>query len=200
MDYYKKYNDNIISIDLLNNKIKIGDKLPPEVEEGNIEYKLKIDPDSEDRKHSLSAQLVWRMYEGKRLYNTICAYYIIGIYDDGTYGNLDIKSINYSIKNLKKIGNLANAKINNIKMSIINNSYIAICKITEIDLIKNKKEVNVLFVGNSGVGKSSIIGSLCYNKKNKINKYDNDKEFIINDVIFIPDIGTIVSGILRSSQ
>lgn len=40
-----------------------GTSLPPEVEEGNVEYKLKLLPGNDQRKNQLTSQLQWRLTE-----------------------------------------------------------------------------------------------------------------------------------------
>ena len=151
------------------NKIKNTKKLPNEIEEGNIEYKLKIIPESINRFEGLSTQLTWRLNEGNRLYNKKEAFYIIGINDNGTYGSINIKTIKKSLDNLSKIAKMSSAKIDKTKIYFTKNGAIAVVKIINIITIKNKKEYYVIFLGNSGVGKSSIIGSLCYGLKDNGN-------------------------------
>jgi len=149
-------------MDSIVNKIKNTKKIPNEIEEGNIEYKRKIIPESINRFEGLSTQLTWRLNEGNRLYNKKEAFYIIGINDNGTYGSIKIKIIKKSLDNLSKIAKMSSAKIDKTKIYFTKNGVVAVVKIINIITIKNKKEYNVIFLGNSGVGKSSIIGSLCY--------------------------------------
>lgn len=42
--------------------------LPPEVEEGNVEYKLKLLPGSDQRRNQLTSQLQWRLTEHGECY------------------------------------------------------------------------------------------------------------------------------------
>lgn len=52
--------------------------LPPEVEEGNVEYKLKLLPGSDQRRNQLTSQLQWRLTEHGE------CYYMLG-YDGGVW-------------------------------------------------------------------------------------------------------------------
>lgn len=52
--------------------------IAPENEDGNIEYKRYIIPDSEERFQQLLTQLKWRVDEGEGV-----AYYLIGVEDNG---------------------------------------------------------------------------------------------------------------------
>jgi GTPase len=54
------------------------DFLPPEVEEGNIEYKLKLSECSAERLEQLTTQLKWRLAEGHGE-----ALYKLGVSDAG---------------------------------------------------------------------------------------------------------------------
>merc|ERR1712137_917460 len=53
-------------------------RLPHEVEVGNVEYKLKLDPPTEDRFQHLVTQMKFRLEEGRGH-----AFYQIGIQDNG---------------------------------------------------------------------------------------------------------------------
>ena len=73
-------------------------KLPNEIEEGNIEYKLKIIPEKLNRLVSLSSQLIWRCNEGRGM-----AIYFLGITDNGEMIGITKKELDISIRNLSKI-------------------------------------------------------------------------------------------------
>lgn len=139
--------------------------LPPEIESGNKEYKLKIINKSTNRLEKLASQLKWRLGEG----NGFAEYYI-GVADNG-----DILGINYndylvSLKNLNKVANIINAKIIKKEKKIINeNKCYYIINITNdlLDFIS----IRILFIGPSNSGKSTIIGNL----SKKINDDGNGK-------------------------
>ena len=70
-------------------------QLPEEIEEGNIEYKLKIIPDNNSRLMSLSSQLRWRCNEGRGM-----AIYLLGISDKGRVLGITPDELDKSIHNL----------------------------------------------------------------------------------------------------
>lgn len=76
-------------------------KLPPEVECGNIEYKLKINPEQDYRLIQLSTQLRWRCREGNGL-----AIYFLGVSDSGNIVGLANSELESSLLNLQKIVDL----------------------------------------------------------------------------------------------
>ena len=75
-------------------------KLPPEIESGNIEYKLKITTDSDDRIEQLASQLKWRIHEGNGI-----AIYMIGVADDGSIPGINYTDYISSLKNFSKMTN-----------------------------------------------------------------------------------------------
>ena len=80
--------------------------LPPEIESGNIEYKLKIIPDNKHRLIRLATQLRWRCNEGRGM-----ATYFIGISDIGEIVGIKATEYNSSIANLKKMVDLNKSMI-----------------------------------------------------------------------------------------
>jgi GTPase len=71
--------------------------LPPEVEKGNIEYKLKLIDPSPNRFERLVTQMKWRLQEGLGE-----AIYEIGVGDNGTCVGLDEEDLKTSLETLKK--------------------------------------------------------------------------------------------------
>ena len=170
-------------MNVLDDLIKNG-KLSPEIETGNIEYKLKLDENT--RLPGLVTQMKWRINEGKQLFQPY-AIYLIGIKDNGTVGDLDNTAIKASLKIFKYIVKQADAKIDIIKVVIINNNktgYVACAKVSFIDIIKKLIDYRIAFVGNTGVGKTTLIGALTYGIKDdgkgkgryNILKYKHEQE------------------------
>ena len=130
--------------------------LPPEIESGNKEYKLKIIPDNEFRLEQLASQMKWRLNEGNGI-----AYYYIGIDNDGTISGICNEDFSISIKNLNKIVKFINAKIiktdKYIKKKI--NWYIVTIKFN-IEKIYNSR---IIFIGPSDSGKTTLISNLVNN-------------------------------------
>ena len=71
--------------------------LPPEIESGNKEYKLKIIDKSVNRLEKLASQLKWRLQEG----NGFAEYYI-GVADNGNILGINDNEYIASLKNLNK--------------------------------------------------------------------------------------------------
>ena len=74
------------------------DKLSPEIESGNIEYKLKVIPDDDFRLDQLASQMKWRIEEGNGM-----AYYYLGISDNGEISGINGKDYGISMKNINQI-------------------------------------------------------------------------------------------------
>ena len=132
-------------------------KLPPEVEEGNKEYKRMLCSLSRYRFQQLQSQMKWRINEGNGI-----AIYFIGVDDDGTIVKLSTKERKESLKNIKKIALQINAYVDSIEYK---NYYEVVIKkkIKIIDFLEKR----IVFLGNSDVGKSTLISVLCGND------YDN---------------------------
>lgn len=140
----------------------IDKKFIPEVEEGNIEYKWRLDKKDINGIKKLTSQMLWRLNEGYDMTNNYEAHYLLGIYDSGDLGGLgkdellETKTIFESV--------LMKAKAEIIKEIIIdiNNSWIAFITIRKIPQNKKLIEFNVGFIGLSGTGKTTTIGNICY--------------------------------------
>jgi GTP-binding protein 1 len=74
------------------------EKLPQEVEEGNVEYKLQLLDPSAERFEKLVSQLKWRLAEGQGE-----AIYELGAEDDGTLKGLDEQSLAASKATLQRM-------------------------------------------------------------------------------------------------
>lgn len=144
--------------------------IAPENEDGNIEYKRYIIPDSEERFQQLLTQLKWRVDEGEGV-----AYYLIGVEDNGEIFKLSGKQIKISMSNLKKLANNANCNIESIDKIKIKKSIYFKVKIQNKDLCKKFKERKILFLGKTGIGKTTFLSYIINNKLS-----DNSRMFILN--------------------
>ena len=133
-------------------------KLPPEVEEGNIEYKRQLCSLSRYRFQQLQSQMKWRVEEGRGT-----AIYLIGVDDDGTIVKLNTKDKKESLKNVKKIAAKIDCYIDNITYKNFYHEIIIKKNIKLLDFVEKR----IVFLGNSEVGKSTLISVLCGNE------YDN---------------------------
>ena len=133
-------------------------KLPPEVEEGNIEYKRQLCSLSRYRFQQLQSQMKWRVDEGRGT-----AIYLIGVDDDGTIVKLSTKNKKESLKNVKKIAAKIDCYIDNITYKDFYYEIVIKKNIKLLDFVEKR----IVFFGNSEVGKSTLISVLCGND------YDN---------------------------
>lgn len=91
---------------LLSNSEQLPDtELPPEVEEGNIEYKLKLVNPNPSRLEHLVTQMKWRLREGQGE-----AVYEIGVCDNGKLAGLCRGEMDASIDTLRTMSKLADAE------------------------------------------------------------------------------------------
>lgn len=132
------------------------EKLPQEIESGNLEYKLKVIPNNELRIDKLASQMKWRLDEGNGI-----AYYYLGICDNGNINGISKRDYNISIKNLSKITKIINSKIKNIENKINNNREWFIIRIEFNEICTNN--TRVLFIGPSTSGKTTLISNLINN-------------------------------------
>ena len=133
--------------------------LPPEIEEGNKEYKRYLVNLSELRFQQLLTQMKWRINEGNGK-----AFYFIGVEDDGSIFKLNNLQVSESLKNIKKLVKSADGKIKKLdKINEDNNFYFKI-EIQSSKLDNYYKEIRVLLLGNTGVGKTTFLSYLINNK------------------------------------
>ncbi|EFA86408.1 GTP-binding protein 1 [Heterostelium album PN500] len=144
-----------------NNTTEEGDSAPPppmnnlqpEVEYGNVEYKLKLVNPTEERLEHLVSQLKWRMGEmGEAIYD-------IGVEDDGTATGLSDEDITASMETLKKMASRLNSDLTVIRERTGSKG-----KVLEVLIRKYASddftEVRVTVVGNVDAGKSTLLGVL----------------------------------------
>ena len=131
--------------------------LPSEVESGNKEYKLKVVTELNERFEQLASQMKWRLNEGDGI-----ALYYLGVSDNGDIKNINIKDFRISIRNLVKISKIINAKIISTKKIKFDKDlfYYLITINLENKIIES---TNVIFIGPSKSGKSTLIGNLSRN-------------------------------------
>ena len=77
-------------------EINLYKQLPPEVEKGNIEYKLKLIDPTPARFEHLVTQMKWRLQEGLGE-----AIYEIGVLDNGNLFGLTDEEMEKSLETLK---------------------------------------------------------------------------------------------------
>ncbi len=140
-----------------------------EDDDGNIEYKWKLDSKTELTLKKLTSQLLWRLNEGKELYGIYEAHYVLGVFDNGNFGNLSLEELNLTIDIFKSVIEKVSVEITNSVIEKINDSYIYCASIRYKPIDKKINEINIMFCGAEQVGKSSIISHICYSNKDNGN-------------------------------
>ena len=147
--------------------------LPPEIEEGNNEYKCYFKDIKKDRFVGLSTQMNWRLNEG----NGLC-YYYIGVNDNGTiYDKLTSKQIKYSLTILNQLVKNNNSIITKKDKNIEGEKVWFKVEIKRIKMVKKYSEYRILLLGDTKTGKSTFIANLI---KNKLDKNGNGKNYTFN--------------------
>ncbi|KAM0737167.1 GTP-binding protein 2 [Formica fusca] len=93
------------------------DCLPPEPEQGNIEYKLKLINPSSQRFEHLVTQMKWRLREGHGE-----AIYQIGVEDNGKLAGLTKEEMKASLKTLKDMASRLGANIRILRERAVTSS------------------------------------------------------------------------------
>lgn len=150
------------------------ESFPRENQDGNIEYKWRLDTKTNLGINKLVSQLLWRLSEGKETTGNYEAYYIIGVLDNGKLGNLSLDDLIKSVEIFKKVVEKANLDIISEEYKEYQQSNIFMANVKRKSQNKFIEEMNVIFVGESQSGKTSLIANLCYDM------IDNAKGFTRN--------------------
>ncbi|XP_029480861.1 GTP-binding protein 2-like isoform X1 [Oncorhynchus nerka] len=135
--------------------------LPPEAEEGNIEYKLKLVNPTQYRFEHLATQLKWRLQEGRGE-----AVYQIGVEDNGLLVGLSEGDMRASLKTLRRMAEKVGADITLLREREVDYDSDRNCrKISEVLVRKVPDDqqfldLRVAVLGNVDSGKSTLLGVL----------------------------------------
>ncbi|DBA05304.1 TPA: hypothetical protein N0F65_007466 [Lagenidium giganteum] len=132
-------------------------KLPSEVEEGNVEYKLQLLDPSPDRLKQLVTQLHWRLNEGKGV-----AFYEVGVRDNGVAIGINEQSMVKSLTTLSRMCQVLQADLEVVHFRdghALHHKAVRV-RITRIAQKKAKKQLRVSVIGDVESGKSTLIGVL----------------------------------------
>ncbi|KAJ8002395.1 hypothetical protein DPEC_G00179690 [Dallia pectoralis] len=135
--------------------------LPPEAEEGNIEYKLKLVNPTQYRFEHLATQLKWRLQEGRGE-----AVYQIGVEDNGLLVGLSEGEMRASLKTLRRMAEKVGADITLLREREVDYDLERNCKkIAEVLVRKVPDDqqfldLRVAVLGNVDSGKSTLLGVL----------------------------------------
>ncbi|XP_030627951.1 GTP-binding protein 2b [Chanos chanos] len=134
---------------------------PPEAEEGNIEYKLKLVNPTQYRFEHLATQLKWRLQEGRGE-----AVYQIGVEDNGLLVGLSEGDMKASLKTLRRMAEKVGADITLLREREVDYDSDKNCrKIAEVLVRKVPDDqqfldLRVAVLGNVDSGKSTLLGVL----------------------------------------
>ncbi|XP_077093753.1 GTP-binding protein 2 [Siphateles boraxobius] len=134
--------------------------LPPEVEEGNIEYKLKLVNPTQYRFEHLATQMKWRLQEGRGE-----AVYQIGVEDNGLLVGLSEEDMNASLKTLRRMAEKVGADITVLRERDVDYDSDETHRIAEVLVRKVPDDqqfldLRVAVLGNVDSGKSTLLGVL----------------------------------------
>jgi GTPase len=149
-----------------------------ENDNGFIEYKWRLDFKSNMNLKKLVSQLLWRLNEGKETIGIYEAHYVLGVYDDGTFGKLTKEELAITVDIFKNVVSKASAEIFYSETFEFDSSNIYYCIVKLKPYDKKIEEINVLVCGAKQVGKSTLISHLCYS--NKDNGCGNIRDYIMS--------------------
>eukprot|EP00062_Callorhinchus_milii_P013169 gi/632960961/ref/XP_007896493.1/ PREDICTED: GTP-binding protein 2 isoform X1 [Callorhinchus milii] len=134
--------------------------LPPEAEEGNIEYKLKLVNPSQYRFEHLVTQMKWRLQEGRGE-----AVYQIGVEDNGLLVGLLEEELRASLKTLRRMAEKVGADITILRERDVEYDTDSPRRIAEVLVRKVPDDqqfldLRVAVLGNVDSGKSTLLGVL----------------------------------------
>ncbi|XP_033831287.1 GTP-binding protein 2-like [Periophthalmus magnuspinnatus] len=136
--------------------------LPPEAEEGNIEYKLKLVNPSPYRFEHLATQLKWRLQEGRGE-----AVYQIGVEDNGLLVGLSPGDMNASLQTLSRMAHKVGADIALLREREVDfdsdqnvSRKIAEVLVRKVPDDQQFLDLRVAVLGNVDSGKSTLLGVL----------------------------------------
>ena len=131
-------------------------KLPPEPQVGNIEYKLKLVSPSPQRFEHLVTQMKWRLREGHGE-----AIYEIGVSDSGHFHGLNDSDMASSLDTLRKMAHRLGASTTILRRkSVANRRSVVEVLVRKIPDDQHNIEVRVGVLGGVNAGKSTLLGVL----------------------------------------
>lgn len=134
--------------------------LPPEIEEGNVEYKLKLVNPTQYRFEHLATQMKWRLQEGRGE-----AIYQIGVEDNGLLVGLSEADMRASLRTLRRMAEKVGADITVLREREVDYDSDETRKIAEVLIRKVPDDqqfldLRVAVLGNVDSGKSTLLGVL----------------------------------------
>ncbi|KAI6659209.1 hypothetical protein LOD99_14882 [Oopsacas minuta] len=157
--------DGVADIEDTFSELKLNvtnNQLPPEVEEGNIEYKLKLIDPTAARLAQLVTQMKWRLREGRGE-----AIYQIGVEDKGNVAGLSEEDLDSSLETLKEMAERLDATIKIIRTRTVDyengeKRFSAEVHVRKVPDDQQFIEVRIAVTGHMEVGKSTLLGVLTH--------------------------------------
>uniref|UniRef100_A0A6C0EAC7 Tr-type G domain-containing protein n=1 Tax=viral metagenome TaxID=1070528 RepID=A0A6C0EAC7_9ZZZZ len=147
---------------MLSKLFESDNKLKPEDDDGNIEYKLRLDSKDGTGHKKLVSQMKWRLNQGKEYTDKYEAHYVLGVFDDGTMGCLTEADLKETKLVFDKIVESAGCIIFNERYHTYDTSNIYYAHVKKKPIDKKMKEIYVLFLGQWSSGKTTLISNLSY--------------------------------------
>ncbi|XP_071159235.1 GTP-binding protein 2-like [Mytilus edulis] len=139
----------------------MSNSLPPEVEEGNIEYKLKLVNPTESRLEHLITQMKWRLEEGEGE-----AIYEIGVEDNGLLAGLTKPELDKSMETLQTMALRLGASTSILRERTIdaevgeNPRHALEILVRKVPEDQQFIDLRLAVLGNVDAGKSTLLGVL----------------------------------------
>lgn len=146
-------------------RASMPESLPPEVEEGNVEYKLKLVNPSPSRLEHLVTQMKWRLQEGDGE-----AIYEIGVEDNGMFVGITREELDSSLTTLNVMASKLNAHTTLLRRHVVENvnsnslRQVAEVLVRRVPDDQQFIDIRLAVLGNVDAGKSTLLGVLTHDE------------------------------------
>lgn len=146
-------------------RASMPESLPPEVEEGNVEYKLKLVNPSPSRLEHLVTQMKWRLQEGDGE-----AIYEIGVEDNGMFVGLTREELDSSLNTLNVMASKLGAHTTLLRRHAVSGEGSSSLRLVAEVLVRRVPDdqqfidIRLAVLGNVDAGKSTLLGVLTHNE------------------------------------
>ncbi|XP_076442084.1 GTP-binding protein 2-like [Babylonia areolata] len=143
---------------------ELPESLPPEEEEGNVEYKLKLVNPSPSRLEHLVTQMKWRLEEGEGE-----AIYEIGVEDNGLLTGLNEADLKASLSTLETMSQRLGASLTILREKTVESKQRGTGVRKALEILVRKVpddqefiDLRLAVLGNMEAGKSTLLGVLTH--------------------------------------
>lgn len=137
----------------------LSSDLPPEEEQGNVEYKLKLLNPSSSRFEHLVTQMKWRLREGRGE-----AIYEIGVSDNGLLLGLSENDLTSSLNTLNRMAERLGATVNILQRKEVSTEpekrFVVETRVRKVPDDQLFLDLRLAVLGNMDAGKSTLLGVL----------------------------------------